>query len=176
MGDPRPRRRATDGSGGSVGTPEPPSRAEPRGEDGRRGAADPAPVVRDPGGWHVLVVVENVAVGVDTRLRKQVDDLLEAGYRISVVTDAHPRERAVPLRPAHAAPGIPRPARAASASPATRVEYAVSFLAAVAGCLRACCGRDVDVLQLCQPPDIYFPLARRAARVGMPGRASTSGT
>ena len=43
-----------------------------------------------PDRWHVAVVVENVALGVDTRLRKQIDDLLAAGFRVTVVTMRHP--------------------------------------------------------------------------------------
>src|SRR5580765_6873532 len=38
------------------------------------------------GGSHVAVIVENVPLGVDTRLRKQVRDLLAAGFHVSVVT------------------------------------------------------------------------------------------
>ena len=40
--------------------------------------------------WHVAVVVENVPAGVDTRLRKQLDDLLAAGFTVSVVTRSSP--------------------------------------------------------------------------------------
>ena len=48
---------------------------------------------------HVAVIVENVALGVDTRLRKQVDDLLAAGVRLSVITmrdDDNARYRDIP--------------------------------------------------------------------------------
>ena len=44
--------------------------------------------------WHVTVVVENVPLGVDTRLRKQVRDLSEAGYEVSVVTMRDPSNEA----------------------------------------------------------------------------------
>jgi hypothetical protein len=50
----------------------------------RRKTRHPAPV------QHVAVIVENVSVSVDTRLRKQVDDLLDAGFRVSVITMRDP--------------------------------------------------------------------------------------
>jgi glycosyltransferase involved in cell wall biosynthesis len=117
-------------------------------------------------GGHVLVVVENVAVGIDTRLRKQIDTLLDAGHRLSVVTRRHaandryrsdPRIRLFEHRP---------PPEAAGAV-GYALEYGLAFLAAAAGCARACTTRRVHVAQFCQPPDIYWPiaLALRAAGV-----------
>jgi glycosyltransferase involved in cell wall biosynthesis len=119
---------------------------------------DAAGSVRASGGAHVLIVVENVPVGIDTRLRKQIDSLLEAGHRVSVVTrrDAanerlarDPRVRLYEYRAPPEAGGLAGYAR----------EYGISFMAAVLGCLRACVGGRVDVVQFCQPPDIYLPLA-----------------
>ncbi len=115
---------------------------------------------------HVLIVVENVAVGIDTRLRKQIASLLGAGYRISVVTRrdpandpyrSDPRVRLFEHRPPPEAGGLA----------GYLVEYGLSFLAAVAGCVRACAGGEVHVAQFCQPPDIYFPLARALRAFGI---------
>ena len=109
-------------------------------------------------GGHILIVVENVAVGIDTRLRKQIDSLLDAGHHVSVVTRrdpaneryrADPRVRLFEHRPPPEAAGVAGYA----------LEYGLSFLAAVAGCARACSARRVHVAQFCQPPDLYFPLA-----------------
>ena len=35
---------------------------------------------------HVLIVVENQPFADDTRVRKQVDTLLDAGFRVSVIS------------------------------------------------------------------------------------------
>jgi glycosyltransferase involved in cell wall biosynthesis len=108
---------------------------------------------------HVAVIVENVALGVDTRLRKQVRDLLAAGYRVSVVTmrdedNASYRDLAN-LRVLE----YPPPRQPAGAAGYVR-EYVVSLLWAVVLTARLRLRGRIDVLQVCQPPDIYFPLCR----------------
>src|SRR6266446_3746666 len=42
---------------------------------------------------HVLIIVENVPVSMDHRVSKQVESLVGHGYRVSVVTRKHPRNR-----------------------------------------------------------------------------------
>lgn len=106
---------------------------------------------------HVAVVVENVPAGVDTRLRKQLDDLLAAGYRVSVVTMADPDND-----PYRGRPGItlleypPPPQRSGMAG--YLLEYTASFFWATVLLSRLRLRGRIDVLQLCQPPDVYFPL------------------
>jgi glycosyltransferase involved in cell wall biosynthesis len=106
---------------------------------------------------HIAVIVENVALGVDTRLRKQVRDLLAEGHRVSVVTmragdnDVY---RAVPRLRLLEYPAPTQPSGAIG----YLLEYLVSFgWAGVLACRLRLRGR-IDVLQVCQPPDIYFPL------------------
>lgn len=108
--------------------------------------------------WHVAVVVENVALGVDTRLRKQVDDLLAAGFTVSVVTMRHDdnapyRDRARLRLLEYRAPpegnGVLGYAR----------EYGLAFVQASVRLLWLRLQGRIDVLQLCQPPDVYFPVA-----------------
>lgn len=108
--------------------------------------------------WHVAVVVENVAVGVDTRLRKQVDDLLRAGYRLSVVTRRHPDNDRYRDIAGMTLLEYPEPAEPGGAAGYLR-EYVVSFAWASWHLLRLRLRGRIDVLQVCQPPDIYFPLA-----------------
>jgi glycosyltransferase involved in cell wall biosynthesis len=113
----------------------------------------------DGSGCHVAVIVENVALGVDTRLRKQVRDLLAEGHRVSVVTmrdDDNDVYRATPrLRVLEYAP----PAQPGGAIGYLR-EYLVSFGWAAVLAFRLRLRGRIDVIQVCQPPDIYFPLCR----------------
>jgi glycosyltransferase involved in cell wall biosynthesis len=108
---------------------------------------------------HVLIVVENVALGEDHRVRKQVQDLLTAGYRVSVVTKSDPANEAYYKRPGLTVLEYPAPPEPESMLGYVR-EYAVSFAWAALLSIRARLGDRFDVLQLCQPPDIYFPIAR----------------
>jgi glycosyltransferase involved in cell wall biosynthesis len=115
--------------------------------------------------WHVVAVVENVPLGQDHRLRKQVDALLGAGFEVSVVTmrdDANRpyRDRAGLRLLEHRAPPEP------SGPGGYVVEYAWSFLCAAVALARLRRRGRIDVLQLCQPPDVYFPLAWLARCAG----------
>jgi glycosyltransferase involved in cell wall biosynthesis len=115
-------------------------------------------------GKHVLLVVENVPAAIDHRVRKQVDDLLGAGYRVSVITSRHPGNSQL-RRPGVTVLEYPAPAEPAGAAGYLR-EYGLSFAWAAALAARARLRGRVDVVQLCQPPDIYFPLARVLAWSG----------
>lgn len=107
---------------------------------------------------HVAVIVENVALGVDTRLRKQVDDLLAAGVRLSVITmrdDDNARYRDIPGLTVFEYPAPRQPS-----GPVGYVgEYLQSFAWASWYLTKLRLRGRIDVLQICQPPDIYFPLA-----------------
>jgi Glycosyl transferase 4-like domain len=87
-------------------------------------------------------------------LRKQVDSLLEHGYRVSVVTrrdECNRIYRAIPRLRLLEYPGPPE-----ATGP---LEYAASLLAGVVLSRRACLRERVDVVQFWQPPDVHFPLA-----------------
>jgi glycosyltransferase involved in cell wall biosynthesis len=113
----------------------------------------------------VLIVVENEAARVDHRVAKQIDTLLECGYLVRVVTRRNARNREYrglshvcifeyppPPEPGHQLGYI--------------VEYGYSFLAAALLLLRIAVRERIDVVQFCQPPDIYFPLAGVLRRLG----------
>jgi glycosyltransferase involved in cell wall biosynthesis len=114
---------------------------------------------------HLLAIVENVPFCVDTRLRKQVDSLLDAGYRVTVITrrdEGHEIYRGTT--------GLRLVEYSSPPDAADRLgyvtEYGRSLLAAIALSLRVCLRERVDVVQLCQPPDLYFPLAWLLRAIG----------
>jgi glycosyltransferase involved in cell wall biosynthesis len=107
---------------------------------------------------HLLVIVENVPFCVDTRLRKQVDSLLGGGYRISVITRRDEGNMVYRSIPRLHLFEYPNPQE--GTGPLGYVaEYGVSLLAAFGLSLRVRLRERIDVVQFCQPPDIYFPLA-----------------
>lgn len=110
-------------------------------------------------GRHVAVLVENVSLADDNRLRKQVDVLLIRGYRVSVVTKRDTANEAFRHIPGLRVVEYPAPPEGAS-TVGHLSEYAVSLAWQVPALLRVQREDPIDVLQLCQPPDIYFPLAR----------------
>jgi len=110
------------------------------------------------GAGHVLIVVENLPMGIDHRIRKQVDDLHASGYRVSVVTRSDPANGRYRDRPGITVLEYPAPRE-----PRGKIgyvgEYGASFCWAVVLSLAVRLRSRVDVVQFCQPPDIYFPLA-----------------
>ena len=108
---------------------------------------------------HIAVLVENVSLSDDNRLRKQVGALLESGYRVSVVTRRDPTNE--PFRHMAGLRVVEYPAPPEGASTLGHLsEYAVSLAWQVPALVRLHREDPFDVLQLCQPPDMYFPLAK----------------
>jgi len=120
-----------------------------------RGPADPR---AGESAGHILVIVENLPLGIDQRLRKQVRELLGHGFRVSVVTRRDPENASYRDLPGLKVLDYPAPAEPSRMSGYAR-EYGVSFAWAVVLATAARLQGRVDVVQLCQPPDIYFPLA-----------------
>jgi len=106
---------------------------------------------------HVLLVVENLPMGIDHRVRKQVNDLLASGYRVSVVTRRDPANARYRDLPGMTVLEYPAP-REPRGKAGYIGEYGVSLGWATVLSLAARLRGRVDVIQLCQPPDIYFPL------------------
>jgi glycosyltransferase involved in cell wall biosynthesis len=106
---------------------------------------------------HVAIVVENIPFSVDHRVRKQTMSLLERGFRVSVITRRDPGAAAHRSRPGLRIIEYPAPPESAGLL-GYAAEYGAS-VAAAAGLLLSLHVRDrVDLVQFCQPPDIYFPL------------------
>jgi glycosyltransferase involved in cell wall biosynthesis len=108
---------------------------------------------------HVLIIVENTPLGADVRVRKEVDDLLAAGYRVSVVSQSAPQNDEYRIRPGLTLLEYPPP-RQGQGILGYVWEYATSLAWAVLHSGRARLRTRVDILQLIQPPDIYVPLSR----------------
>lgn len=114
---------------------------------------------------HVLVVVENLPMCVDQRLRKQVPSLLAAGHHVTVISRRDPGHEAWRGTPGLTVLEHPPPPEPGGA-PGYLLEYATAFGWAAALALVAHRRRPVDVVQLCQPPDVYFPVAWLLRRLG----------
>jgi glycosyltransferase involved in cell wall biosynthesis len=107
-----------------------------------------------------LIIIQNLHVPFDRRVWLECQSLLSAGYDVTVVCPAGPQSR-----PHEVIEGVEvytyRP-RASDGSTAGFVgEYIYSFLASTRLVLRTRRRRGrIDVLQACNPPDIFWPLAR----------------
>lgn len=129
---------------------------------GDSGAARPSSGSAAP---HVAVLVENVSVADDNRLRKQVPALLDAGYRVTVISKRTPSNE--PLRHVPGLRVVEYPAPPDGSSTLGHVrEYAESLVWQIPALLNLHRKDRIDVLQLCQPPDLYFPLAKVLRRLG----------
>jgi glycosyltransferase involved in cell wall biosynthesis len=130
---------------------------------GRRRHRSGARTGRSP--WHVVAVVENVAFGTDHRLRKQVDSLLAHHYQVTVIGRRH--ELNAPYRDREGVAVLEYPAPPELGGPLGHViEYVWSGTFTTMLLLRVRLRGRVDVLQLCQPPDVYFPMVGVARRTG----------
>jgi len=107
---------------------------------------------------HVLVILENVPLGTDRRVGKEVQELLRGGYRVSVVTQSAPENADCRGWPGLTLLEYPAPPEPRSLLGYVR-EYTVSFTWACLHSGRARWRDRIDVLHLVQPPDIYIPLA-----------------
>ena len=128
-----------------------------------KGSAPP-PQARRNG--HILVVIENVPLGVCQRLRKQVRDLLAGGFRVTVVTMKDPANLEWRGQPGLTILEYPAPAEPESMLGYVR-EYTLSFFWAFLLCTVARLRGRIDVVQFCLPPDIYFPLGRLLSWTGV---------
>jgi len=109
---------------------------------------------------HVVIIIENLPLRLDRRVRNESRALLDAGYSVSVICpkeephepDRHEIDGAV-VHSYHAPEG-------AKGGLSYGWEFAVCLLQAGRLSLRVHRERPFDVLQTCNPPDIYWPLGR----------------
>ena len=112
----------------------------------------------------VLIIGENLPLARDRRLGKQVRTLVGAGFTVTVICRSDPGNRAVA--------DVDVLEYAAPQDAVSRLgfvrEYGYSWLMASLRFVRAAVRPGFDVLQLCGPPDIYFPLGLVARMLGKP--------
>jgi len=115
-------------------------------------------------GGRVLIIIQNLAVPFDRRVWLECQCLRDAGYAVTVVC---PRgDGSVPHTVLDGIEVYTYPPYAPGGSAAGFVaEYAYSFAATARLVLRARRrGGPFDVMQACNPPDIFWPLARLLRR------------
>ncbi|HXJ65934.1 MAG TPA: glycosyltransferase family 4 protein [Actinomycetota bacterium] len=111
------------------------------------------------------MIVENVPFAMDHRLSKQAETLLARGYRVSVITQRHPRNQLYRRTPELRLYEYPPPPE--SSHPLGYVvEYGYSMTMAWILALRARLAGRIDLVQICQPPDIYFPIGLMLRALG----------
>jgi glycosyltransferase involved in cell wall biosynthesis len=113
---------------------------------------------RDRGG-RVLIVLENEPAWTSHRVRKQIETLLGEGHVVAVITRRDEGNAMFAGRAGLRLLEYPPPVETEGPL-GYLIEYGYSFLAASVLSVRALRSGGVDVVQFCQPPDIYFPLAR----------------
>jgi glycosyltransferase involved in cell wall biosynthesis len=120
-----------------------------------------APIALDRGRPpRVLIIIQNLAVPFDRRVWLECQSLRDAGYSVTVVCPAG--QDSVPHR---VLDGIEiytyRPYAPGGGASGFVAEYAYSFAATARLVMRARRrGGPFDVMQACNPPDIFWPLAR----------------
>lgn len=107
---------------------------------------------------HITIVVHNLPVPYDRRVWLEATTLVEAGYDVTVVcpaTSAFPKHRetleGVDIR-RFSLPAGETPVRLA-------IEFAIGFVQVALQLARIRSRRRIDVLHVCNPPEIYWPLA-----------------
>jgi glycosyltransferase involved in cell wall biosynthesis len=114
----------------------------------------------------VLIIVQNLPVPFDRRVWLECQSLVAAGYQVSVVCPRGPGDPSEEV-----IDGVTlykyRPPRTGRGATAFVGEYLYSFIATAWLTRRAWRRHRFDVLQACNPPDIFWPLALALRMVGV---------
>ena len=111
-----------------------------------------------PGKTRLLIIVQNLPVPFDRRVWLECQALTSAGYQVSVVC---PKGRGEPSYEVIDSVRLYRyrPYAPGGSKVSFIAEYVYSFLATAWGMLRARRSGRFAVIQACNPPDIFWPLA-----------------
>lgn len=125
----------------------------------------PASAAKSDGAGRVLFIVENRPVAMDNRVVKQIDSLLASGYLVRAICQRHARNKMYSDCAAVELFEYPAPPEGTGVA-GYLAEYGYSFLWAAALAVKVLRRERIDVVQFCQPPDMYFPLAPLFRRAG----------
>jgi len=114
--------------------------------------------VSKPRAKGVLIVVENVPVLRDRRVWQECRALVAAGYGVSVICPMAAGDPTVEYREGVAIYRYP-PAPEASGTVGFLYEFAYSWVRTLLLSWRVLRREGFDVLQACNPPDTFFPIA-----------------
>ncbi len=117
-------------------------------------------------GAHVAAMVQNVSLAEDNRLCKQVEALCASGCEVTVITRHDDSNE-----PWRTYPGLTlieyRAPKDGDSTTGHLREYVASLTRQIPRLVQLHRRHRIDVLQICQPPDLYFPVAALARRFGM---------
>jgi glycosyltransferase involved in cell wall biosynthesis len=122
--------------------------------DSKRAKASPAK--RDAP--RILIIVQNLPVPFDRRVWLECQALVAAGYRVAVVCPKGSGDPAYQVIDSVELYKY-RPYAPGGSKVSFIAEYAYSFLATMRGALKARRSGRFAVIQACNPPDIFWPLA-----------------
>ena len=130
-----------------------------RNEGGLRRDAKGTTVSSAPRGHSVLLIVENCSVPFDTRVWREAVSLRDAGYDVSVISPLGPTDTA--RHELRDGVHIYRHPLESSASSTFGYlgEYASALVWELRLALALSRSGDVDVVQICNPPDVLFLVA-----------------
>jgi glycosyltransferase involved in cell wall biosynthesis len=123
----------------------------------RRKGRDGSPAVGTQKRGRVLILVQNLSVPFDRRVWLECQSLVAAGFRVAVVCPKAPgdptyyRIRGVDLFKY-------RPYAPGTSSVSFVLEYVYSFIMTLGLSLRANFRDPFDVVQSCNPPDLFWPI------------------
>ncbi len=111
------------------------------------------------GRGRILIIVQNLPVPFDRRVWLECQSLTAAGYEVAVVCPKGPGDPGFAV-----IDGVEiykyKPFGGAGGKASFVVEYAYSFVATLALTIKAARRRRLDVIQTCNPPDIFWPIGR----------------
>ncbi len=113
---------------------------------------------------HILLIVENVAIARDHRLRKQAASLVEGGYDVSVICRSDPENDGHPEIRLHEY----RAPRDAESKLGFLREYGYSWTMAAWLTLKLFVKEPFDAIQVSGTPDIYFTIGAPFQALGRP--------
>ncbi len=111
------------------------------------------------GRGRILIIVQNLPVPFDRRVWLECQSLTAAGYEVAVVCPKGPGDPGFAV-----IDGVEiykyKPFSGAGGKASFVMEYAYSFAATLALTIKAARRGRLDVIQTCNPPDIFWPIGR----------------